>query len=338
MDNCRQRTERHDALKGAVIAVAVALYGALSTRRDATSASTRDTPIGRTARPSAAAHGPGWWAIVRRVWRQLGEDNISVLAAGVGFYSLLSIFPALTALVSLYGLAADPHAVQQQLESLRGVLPPDAVSLLSGWLQHLVQRPRSSFSTGLVVSLLLSLWSARYATGTMMTALNIAYDAPESRNLLRFNAVALALTAGLILFGIAAVALVAVLPAVISLLPLPAAGRSAITLVRWPILAGLVIVAIAAMYRYAPNRAEPRWEWASAGALAATALWLLGSVGFSIYVSRFSHFDATYGSVGAVVVLLVWFWLGAYAVLAGAELNAVIGRRAGAAAPDESRR
>lgn len=266
------------------------------------------------------------WSIVANVWRQVGEDNISVLAAGVAFYSLLSVFPALTALVSLYGLFADPAIVQQQLNDLRDVLPADAISLLSKWLQHLVQRPQSSFGTGLIVSLALSIWGARYATGTMMTALNVAYDEPESRNLLRFNAVALLLTIVLVLFAIASVTLVAVLPPVIGLLPLPSGWQSLANIARWPVLAALVIVAVAALYRYAPNRAQPRWEWASAGAIAATTLWILASYGFSIYVGRFASYDKTYGSLGAVVVLLVWFWLGAYAVLAGAELNAEIER------------
>ena len=180
-----------------------------------------------------------WWGIAKRVWQQTGEDNISILAAGVAFYSLLSIFPALTALVSVYGLVADPTIVQRELHDLRGVLPADAVSLLSGWLQQLAQRPRSSFGTGLVLSLLLSLWTARYATGAMMTALNVAYDEPESRSLLMFNAVAFALTAVLILFGIAVVALVAVVPAVVGLLPMPAGWLSAVSLLRWPIAGGV---------------------------------------------------------------------------------------------------
>jgi membrane protein len=214
--------------------------------------------------------------------------------------------------------------VQQQLNSLRGALPEDAISLLSKWLQHLLQRPQSHFGVGLIMSLALSLWGARYATGTMMTALNVAYDQPEGRNLLRFNAVALALTGGLILFGIASVALVAVVPLVIALLSVPPGWQDLASLARWPLLAGLMIIAIAALYRYAPNRAEPRWEWASAGALAATVLWIVASYGFSIYVSRVTSYDKTYGSLGAVVVLLMWFWLGAYAVLTGAELNAEI--------------
>ena len=270
-----------------------------------------------------------WWSFIPSVWRQVGEDNVSILASGVAFYSMLSIFPALTALVSLYGLFADPSIVQQQLNDLRGVLPEDAVSLLSAWLQQLVDRPQSSFGVGLMVSLALSLWGARSATGTMMTALNIAYDEPESRNFLLFNVVALALTVALVLCAIASVALIAVLPAVIGLLPLPPGWQSFASIVRWPLLTVLVIIAIATLYRYAPNRAEPKWEWASAGALVATALWILASYGFSTYVSRFTSFDKTYGSLGAVVVLLMWFWLGAYAVLAGAELNAQIERSRG---------
>ena len=329
MPDRRKQAAPDYVLMGAVVALAVALYAVTARsdrpKRAPARVSPRDSRA-RHDRNSAPGTWPGLWVIIKRVWRQMGEDYISALAAAVAFYAMLSIFPALTALVSLYGLVADPAIVQQQLNQLQGVLPSEAVSLLSGWLQALLQRPRSTFGTGLAVSLALSLWSARYATATMMTALNVAYDQPEARNVFWFNVVALALTLALVFFGIAVIALVAVLPAVIGLLPLPATWQSLVSLVRWPILAAVVILGLAALYRYAPNRAEPRWEWASAGALVGTALWLIGSVGFSLYVSRFASYDRTYGSLGAVIILLLWFWLGAYSVLAGAELNAVIGR------------
>ena len=151
--------------------------------------------------PQGGSTWPGWWAIGKEVWQELGKDNVSVLAAGVAFYALLSIFPALTALISLYGLVADPAAVEQQVSALQGVVPSEALSLVSQWLRTLLRRPPSTFSTGLILSLSLSLWSARYATGAMMTALNVAYDKPESRGLIWFNVVAFGLALVLILFG-----------------------------------------------------------------------------------------------------------------------------------------
>lgn len=321
------------ALAGALVFSALVAYGWLTRRRRAAEPAPvagagrrRTAPGHQAARPSAIPRS-GWWAILKRVWRETSTDNISIIAASVGFYALLSIFPALIALVSVYGLVADPATVETQLRSMSGFLPPEAVSLLADWLHGFVQRSSSEFGIGLIVSVALALWSARYATSTMMTALNIAYEETEKRNLIWFNVVALALTVVLILFAVVALLLVAVLPAVIGLLPVPEAWRSAIALVRWPLLAAMVLIALAALYRYAPSRTEARWRWVSWGAGAAMLLWILGSVAFSIYVGRFGGYDKTYGSLGAVVVLLLWFWLSAYAVLVGAELNAEIERQ-----------
>lgn len=279
--------------------------------------------------------GP-WWSIAKAFFQKLSEDKVSVLAAAVAFYAIVSVFPALSALVSLYGLVADPNVVRTQLDALQGVMPAEALSLLSGWLDSLLESRRSSFGLGLLVSIAISLWIARNATGTMMVALNVTFDEAEERGIVRYNITALLLTALLILLGVIGVVLVAVLPALTGLLPLPPMIESAISLVRWPILAALIVIAITVIYHFGPTRSDPRWGWSSAGAMFATLLWIAGSVLFSIYVGRFASYDRTYGSIGAVVVLMLWFWLGAYAVLAGSELNAVIRRElkaAGSRAP-----
>lgn len=265
-----------------------------------------------------------WWPTASAFFEKLSKDRVSVLAAAVAFYALVSVFPALSALVSLYGLIADPNVVRTQLSNLQGVMPDEALSLLSSWLDSLLKGPRSSFGLGLLVSLAISLWIARNATGTMMVALNVAFDEAEERGIVRYNIAAFLLTAFLILLGLIGVVLVAVLPALIEILPLSPTIESAISLVRWPILALLIVTAIAVIYHFGPARSDPRWGWSSAGAIFATLLWIAGSVAFSKYVGQFASYDKTYGSIGAVVVLLLWFWLGAYAVLAGAELNAVI--------------
>ena len=270
-----------------------------------------------------------WWTILTRTAARARNDNLSGLAAGVAFYALLSIFPALTAMVSLYGLVADPSMVERQVTAIQGLLPPEAVKLVATWLHTLVRGPPIRFGIGLVLSVLLALWSAWSATGMLMVAVNACYGEAETRNFVWFNLRALALAVGLSLFGIAALGLFAVLPAALAFLPVPGAWSDLIALVRWPILAGIAILALAIVYRYAPDRAEPRWQLVSWGAVAATALWLFGSLAFTLFVAEAGSYDKTYGSLGAVIILLLWFYLSAYVTLVGAELNAEILRAGG---------
>jgi membrane protein len=260
--------------------------------------------------------------------RRISKDNLSTLAAAAAFYALLSIFPALTAVVSLYGLFADPAMVARQVAALEGVLPAEAIKLVATWLQALIEGPPTRFGIGLVVSLVLALWSAWSATGMLMTAVNICYGEEEKRSLIWFNIEALMLSAGLAVFAIAALALVAVLPATLDLLPVPADLHAVITLVRWPVLAGLAFLALAIVYRYAPARVQPHWQLISWGAVLATVLWIAGSIAFTAYVSRIGSYDKTYGSLGAVIILMLWFYLTAYVTLIGAELNAELERLA----------
>jgi membrane protein len=276
------------------------------------------------------------WTLLTQTFQRVIKDNLSGLAAGAAFYALLSIFPTLTALVSVYGLVADPNMVARQVTAMAGILPPEADKLVATWLQTFVQGPPSRFGIGLIASMLLAFWSVWSATAILMTAIQICYGEEEKRSFVRFNLRAMALAVGLALFGIAALALVAVLPTVLTLLSVPAAWSAVIALVRWPILAAIVMVALAIVYHYAPNRAEPKWQWISWGAAVATILWLLGSVAFTIYVSKIANYDKTYGSVSAVIILLLWLYLSAYITLVGAELNAEIRRQAARKAPQNA--
>jgi membrane protein len=266
-------------------------------------------------------------AILSATWRRIGKDNLSALAAGASFQALLTIFPTLTAVVSVYGLVADPSMVERQITAMQGVLPPEAVALIATWLHALIQGRTAKFGIGLIISVLFAFWSMWSAAGMLMTAVNICYGEEERRGFVSFNLIALALGAGLALFATAALALVAVLPAALALLPVPDAWGQVLGLVRWPIMAGIVLLALAIVYRYAPDRAEPKWRWISWGAAAATALWIAGSLGFTMYVSKIGSYDRTYGSLGAIIILLLWFYLTAYVILAGAELNAAIERQ-----------
>jgi membrane protein len=269
-----------------------------------------------------------WWTVATRTWQQMAKDNLSALAAAVAFYALLSIFPTLTALVSLYGLVVDPAMVERQVAAMEGILPAEAVKLVATWLQVLVQGPTARFGVGLLISGLFASWSVWSATGMLMTAVNICSGDEEKRSFVRFNLEALALGAALALFGAVALALVAVLPFLLDLLPAATAWHVVIALVRWPMLAGLAVIALAIVYRYAPARMPREWVWVSWGAAIATALWLVGSIAFTLYVSTVGSYDKTYGSLGAVIVLLLWFYMSAYVILIGAEVNAVMARRA----------
>jgi len=297
---------------GALILAALTLYAS------ATAAPRADT----RARKNAAAPAP-WYQLLRDLGEEIAHNHVSMMSASVAFYGLLSLFPGLSALISVYGLVADPATVQNLLASLGGILPAEAVKLLSDQLNSLVQAPPAKLGLGLLVSLALALWSTMSGTTVLMQALTIACGMPEDRGLVRFYLTAAGLTAGLILFGIVSLLLVAVIPALLDWLPFP----EAVSFVRWPLLGGLAILALGGFYRLAPSRCGERWRWISPGAVAATLLWIIGSAGFSFYVGSFASYDRTYGSLGAVVVLLMWFYVTAYIILAGAELNTVIERR-----------
>jgi membrane protein len=267
---------------------------------------------------------PGWWTILKNFWAEIDRDHVSIMAAGIAFYALLSIFPGMSALISIYGLVADPAAIENQLNSLSGVLPQEALKLLSDQLHALAAAPRDKLGFGLVVSLVIALWSATSGTGALMQALTVAYEERENRGLLTFYGRAITLTLGVGLFALLSLFLIAIIPAVIGSLPISELWRDRISLIRWPLLAILAILALCVLYRYAPARRNPCWHCFSAGTIGAAVLWLVGSAGFSFYVARFSSYDKTYGSLGAVVILLMWLYVTAYIILAGAELNSEI--------------
>jgi membrane protein len=264
----------------------------------------------------------GWRQVLTRVAGRISRDNISIISAGVAFYAFLAIPSALTALVALYGLAFNPSDVQRQVSSLQGVMPSQATELIGQQLQTVTSQSNSTLGISAIVAILVAVWGARSGMSTLMTALDVAYREEERRGFLRFQAAALGLTAGAVIFGVASIALIALLPAFINLLPLGSFGKIAASVIRWPVLLALIIVGLAATYRYAPSRRKPKWRWVSWGASAATLLWIVGSALFSVYVGEFASYNKTYGSLGAVVVLMMWLYVSAFAVLLGAELNA----------------
>jgi membrane protein len=279
---------------------------------------------GRAAdRPGQIPSG-GWRDIAFRVKNEISSDNLSMIAAGVAFYGLLAIFPAIAAAVSIYGLVADPQTVQQQISQLSGILPQDAQGIINDQLSRVSGSAAGALGIGAIAGLLLTLWSANKGTKALIEALNIVYDEQDERGFIKLNLISLALTVGLLVFVIFVLALVAALPALVGNLGLPETLTTWARWLRWPILALVFVIALAVLYRFAPDRDQPKWRWVSWGAVAATVLWIAGSILFSWYVSNFGSYNETYGSVGAVIILMMWFWLSAFIVLLGAEVNAEI--------------
>ncbi len=277
--------------------------------------------------PTFEASQAGWRAIAIATWRQMGRDNLSALAAASAFYGLLSIFPVLTALVSLYGLVANPIRAGRQIAAMAGVLPPEAVKFIATWLQAIIYEPRAKFGVEFVVSVLFALWTAWAATAMLMTAINLSYGESKKRSAIRFDLEALGLSVAIALLGAIALALVALMPVFLHLLPTHGVRHLVFSLLRWPILVALAFVSLVLLYRYSSTQAARPWRWVGPGALVATALWLAGSIVFTLYVSKVGSYDKIYGSLGAVIVLLLWFYMSAYATLIGAELNAEMKRR-----------
>ena len=264
----------------------------------------------------------GWWGVARRVKDDIKADNVSMVAAGAAFFGLLAHFPALAAAVALYGLVTSPETVGAHLGLLEGFMPEEARMLLAEQLQRITEATDTSLGIGAIVALLIALWSSAKGVKALMTALDIVYDEPESRGFFKLNSTALLLTLAMLIVVPLSLAAVAVLPALVDRLPVPDIVATAARWLRWPLLAAVAAGAIALLYRFGPVRNRPRPTRLWPGALVATALWLIASALFSWYVSSFGSYDETYGSVAALAVVMMWFWLSALAVLIGGEVNA----------------
>jgi membrane protein len=301
----------------------------LGNERDGHSAPPRKAARERSDRGRAADHPAeipphGWKDILIRTYRSISEDRVTALAAGVTYYVLLALFPGITALVSVYGLIADPADIGEHLASLSGAIPSDAISIISGQLRYLALQDAQALGFAFLGGLLVSLWSANAAMKALFDALNVVYGEKEKRNFFILNALSLAFTGGMVLFLVLAMIGIVAVPAVLDLLYLGSVSELIINLLRWPAMLALVVLGLAVLYRYGPSRADARWRWITWGSIAAAILWLVVSMLFSWYASNFGNYNKTYGSLGAVIAFMVWTWLSATIVLLGAELNAEI--------------
>jgi membrane protein len=276
---------------------------------------------GRSADKPSDISKQGWKDILWRTKDEMKKDNLSIVSAGVAFYIFLGIIPALGALISLWGFVAEPTTIQQQVDSMTGVLPPQVIEILDEQMTRLANE-KSGALLATIVGILLAIWSGAKAMKALMNALNITYEEEETRGFIRLNLTAIALTFAGIIGFIIAIGIVVVLPTILEFIGLGSTAAAAVKILRWPLLAIFAVLGLGLLYRYGPDRDPARWRWVSWGAVAATVMWIAVSAGFSFYVSNFGNYNKTYGTLGAVVVLLLWFLISSYTVLFGAELNA----------------
>ena len=302
---------------GVFVGLSMAMRGALSPEPP-------PSPLPPRARQRGAPRDParrrGVKAALIASVRSFTANQIPAVAAGVTFFCLLALFPALSAFVSLYGLFGDVHQARHQLAGLDGLLPGGAISVLTDQLDRLGRADHGGLGLAFAISLSISLWSSNAGVKALMAGLNDAYEATEHRSFVSLNLRSLGFTVGLVLFAVVAVLAVVAAPGTLGLVGL---GRLAgLAAVRWPLVLGIVMAMITLLYRYGPCRPHSRRRWLTPGCGVAAVAWLAMSLAFSWYVANFGHYDRTYGSLGAIVGFLTWIWLSTMVVLYGAELNA----------------
>ena len=277
---------------------------------------------GRHATSPAEIPARGWKDILWRVYGNIGEHRILALAAGMTYYSLLAIFPAIAALVAVYGIFADSGSIAKHLDDVAGFVPAGAVDVAREQLTRVATKGDKTLGFTFAIGLVISLWSANAAMKSLFDTLNIVYGEQEKRGFVKLNAISLGFTVGGIVFVLAALGGVVVVPVALQYLGLSNAADLLVRIGRWPALFVALAVALACIYRFGPSRQAPRWTWITWGSAAATILWLAASALFSFYAANFGSFNATYGSLGAVIGFMTWLWISAIVILLGAELNA----------------
>lgn len=257
-----------------------------------------------------------------RVGRQISQQNVGLLAAGIAFYGLLSIFPGITAGVALAGIMMPDQMLLSASDMMASFMPDAARDIVIGQLEDVVHSDQDTLSFAAGAALALALYSASRAVGNFMSGLNVIYGETESRGFFKLRALTMFLTLALIAGVLFCVLVVAAIPATAALLNVQGWLLDALLIIRWPLMFVMGAVGIALLYRFAPDRRRPKWRWLTPGAVLACLMWVAGSIAFSLYVQRFGNYNETFGALGGVIVLLTWMWLSAFIILLGAQIDA----------------
>jgi membrane protein len=282
----------------------------------------RRSERGRSADWPSEIPALGWQDIAWRVWDEFSEDRVLLVAAGVTFYLLLALFPALAAFVSLYGFVADPVTIADHISYLGGLLPAAGIDIVRQQLEALARQNEEALGIGFFVGLIIALWSANSGIKALFEAMNIAYEETEKRGFVRLNLLSISFTGGALLIGIGLILAVGVVPALLAYLRLDAWTELLVAVGRWPVLMVAILTGISLIFRFGPSRSHAKWRWLSWGAGLATLVWISASWTFSFYLQNFADYNATYGSLGAVIGLMMWTWISVIILIVGAEINA----------------
>jgi membrane protein len=290
------------------------------------------TQHGRAVQPGRGRHAAtpwqiplrGWKDILWRTYERIGEDRLLAVAAGVVFYGLLAIFPAVTAMVSLYGLFAKASTINEHLSAVSGLLPESGMSIVHDQVNRLAAKGDAKLGFGFLIGLAIALWSANSGMKAILDALNVVYEEKEKRGFIKLTLVSLCFTLAAIAAVLLALGAVVVMPIALNNLGLHEVTDILLRALRWPVLLALIIIGLAVLYRFGPSRREPRWQWISVGSVVAAVAWLAASALLSWYLAHFANYDTTYGSLGAGIGLMMWMWVSSIVILFGAELNSEI--------------
>lgn len=277
---------------------------------------------GRKADTPTQVPAAGWKDIAFRLKDEIGEDRVGLIAAGVAFYGLLALFPAITALIAISGLLVEPNMVVDQVRALSGVVPEEVISIITTQATAVAGSREGGLGLAALLGIVIALYSASKGMASLMEGINVAYDEQEKRGFIKLKLVTFALTVFLMIGLLIALLSMLGLPAILAFVDLGTVVEALITLAFWIGLLALTILGLSVLYRYAPSRDEPEWKWASVGAVVGCVVWLVASAGFAFYVSNFGSYNESFGSLAGVIVLLMWFWISAFIILMGAELNA----------------
>ena len=287
---------------------------------------------GRALEPGRGRHATspwqipirGWKDILWRTYERVGEDRLLAVAAGVVFYGLLALFPALTAMVSLYGLFTKASTINEHLSAVAGLLPEGGVSIVRDQVDRLAAKGDAKLGFGFVLGLGIALWSANSGMKAILDALNVVYEEKEKRGFIKLTLISFCFTLAAIAAVLLALGAVVIMPVALNYLGLHAVTDFLLRALRWPVLLAMIILGLGVLYRFGPSRREPRWQWISVGSVTAAVAWAIASALLSWYLTRFASYDATYGSLGAGIGLMTWMWISSIVILFGAELNSEI--------------
>lgn len=274
-------------------------------------------------------HFQGWKTIFKQVYHRLGEDQIAIVSGGVAFFVFLALFPAIIAILSIYGLVVDPQLAEQHLSELSRLMPAEVFLVLKNRMTNLLTTEQNTLEWGTIIGLLVSIWSANSGTKSLFNGLDIAYKSDNSKGIIFYNIYSLAFTVAAFIALISSMFLIVLFPAIVESLGLPHQLELWLIWLRWPFMACLIMLSVSLIYRYVPDRHIPEFRWVMPGTFLTALLWLLISWGFSAFAGYFGRYGEIYGSISAVVILMLWLYLTSFIILLGGELNSTIESYAG---------